>query len=101
MGTNTIQGYEAEAAEVNLLAQQILADITEGLAEVTDPLERYSRLCADQTLHDAVRRAVVAGILRMRGGELRRMADQGATYGQIANATGLGTKGRVNQIIAR
>jgi hypothetical protein len=37
--------------------------------------------------------------MRLRGVELRRMADDGATYDQIADATGLGTKQRVSQLI--
>ncbi len=92
--------YAAESAEVQQLTQQAIARIVDGLSDVADPLARYTELSAQQALEDAVRRAVVGEILRLRGQELRRMSDAGLTYEQIAEATGLGTKQRVSQLIA-
>lgn len=101
MGTNTIQGYEADPAEVQAIAAELLAEVTEGIEDLTDPLDRYVALCKQQVLQAAVRRALESAIVRERGVELRRMANQNATYEQIAEITGLGTKGRVSQLIAR
>lgn len=101
MGTNTIQGYEADTAEVEALTADLLADVLAGIGDLTDPLDRYIALSKQQVLQAAVRRALESAIVRQRGVELRGMANQGATYDQIADITGLGTKGRVNQLIAR
>lgn len=100
MGTNTIQGYEADPDEVAALTADLLAEVIEGIDDLTDPLDRYTALSKQQVLQVAVRRALESAIVRQRGVELSRMADQGATYDAIANVTGLGTKGRVSQLVA-
>ncbi len=100
MGTNTIPGYEAEPAEIQALTEQIIAEILESMADEHDPLVRYTMLCAEQVRQDALRCAVVAAIVRLRGVELRGMATPGVTYDQIAKATRLGTRQRVYQLIA-
>lgn len=107
MGTNTIQGYEADPVEVDALAAAALAEIMEGIEDIVDPLARYTALCAEQVRQVAVRRVVESAIVRERGVELRRIADDMARDGQgdnvydrIAHTTGLGTKARVSQIIA-
>lgn len=99
MDTTTV-GFEAEPAEAETVAEAILAEIDEGLAGLTDPLTRYLELTSTQVFQDAVRRAVVSGLRRRRGAELRCMADDGSTYEQIAEATRLGSKQRVSQLIA-
>lgn len=103
MGTNTIQGYEADPAEVEALAAAALAEIMESIDDLADPMHRYAALSKQQVLQVALRRALESAIVRERGVELRRLADEGKgmTYEQIASVTGLGTKGRVNQLIAR
>lgn len=88
----TTLGYEAEPSDLKALVEDLLA----GIAEVTDPLVRYMILTADQALYDTF----VSEIKKLRGAELRRMADDGATFDQIANVTGLGGKQRVFQLIA-
>lgn len=89
----TTTGYEPEPGELKALVEDLLAS----LADVGDPLARYTALTADQALYDAF----VSEIKRLRGDELRAMAEQGFTYDAIADATGLGGKQRVSQLIAR
>lgn len=100
MGTNMIQGYEANSADVEALAANLLAGVMESIEDLPDPLHRYVALCKQQVLQVAARRALESAIVRERGVELRRIAEQGATYDQIAEAVGLGGKQRVSQLIA-
>lgn len=86
-----VAGYEAEAHDVAALLDSLCGDL---LAE-PDPLVRYVALSSEQARYDAL----VSAIKVQRGMALRAMADTGATYEQIAVATGLGGKQRVSQLI--
>lgn len=51
MSSKTTLGYEADPTDVEAIVSVILADLDEA---TSDPLERYSRLSAEQVLHEAV-----------------------------------------------
>jgi hypothetical protein len=87
-------GYAAEPAEVEQLARNLLGDV---LDRRRDPLIRYHELTTQQALLDAV----VSWIKRERGVALAELRDQGGlTYSQVAQAAGLGTQQRAQQLIA-
>ncbi len=99
MGTNTIQGYEADPDQVQARVAAALADIRAGIDNLTDPLDRYTALSKQQVLAVAVLRALEPEIIAERGVELHRMAADLA-YEDVAAATLLGSPQRVAQIIA-
>jgi hypothetical protein len=84
-------GYEIERHEVEALRDNLLGDL---LAE-QDDLIAYQRLTREQALCDAL----VSEIKRLRGERLRRLAE-GRTAEQVADLTGLGTRQRVQQLMA-
>lgn len=89
--TTDTAGYEAGPSDVQALLGNLCGDL---LAE-PDPLVRYTRLTAEQALFEAL----VSAIVRLRGealGELR----EGRTAKQVADLVGLGTRQRVDQLIA-
>lgn len=86
-----IHGYDADPADVRERVARLLA----GMADDTDPASRYARLSAEQAAVEAYRSELV----RLRGAELRAMADRGMSYEQIAAVTNLGGKQRVGQLI--
>lgn len=85
-----ISGYEAEPTDVQALVDGLLA----ALADETDPLVRYTRLCSEQALYAAL----VGEIAKLRGRELLAMSKT-ASYEQVAEMTGLGNRQRVGQLI--
>jgi hypothetical protein len=88
----TTQGYEAEQDEVEALLHNLCGY---HLAE-PDPLFRYQVLTREQVLYDAL----VAAIKRERGRALSDLAASGQTLTQIAQATNLGTRQRVQRMIS-
>ncbi len=89
----TTAGYEAEPHDVEALLNNLCGDI---LAE-KDPLVRYVMLTKEQVLYDAL----VSAIKRERGKALAEMAaEPGTTKQKVADAVGLGTRQRVDQLIA-
>lgn len=91
--TTDTASIAAEPADVEALLDTLTADINDD----PDPLTRYLALTGTQALLDAA----VSAVKSRRGVELRRMADAGASYDEIARATGLGGKQRVSQLIER
>lgn len=86
----TTIGIEPEPTDVQALVANLLAD----LEPITDHLVRYSQLTSDQALYTAF----LKEIRRMRGAELIAMSET-ASYAEVAEATGLGTKQRVGQVM--
>lgn len=95
----TTAGYEAEPHEVEALLTNLCGDIL----EEKDPLVRYTILTKEQALYDAL----VSAIKRERGKALAEMVATAretkpavAAKQSIAEAVGLGTRQRVEQLIA-
>lgn len=84
-------GYEIEPHEVATLLDNLLGDL---LAE-PDDLVRYHALTREQALYDSL----VSAIKRKRGEALARLAE-GNTKQAVADLAGLGTRQRVDQLIA-
>lgn len=91
-------GYDAEPGEVETLFVNLCGDI---MAK-PDPLIRYHSLTREQALYDAL----VSAIKRRRGLALAEMVTaerqtQGAIAAKqaVAEAAGLGTRQRVEQLI--
>lgn len=87
----TTLGYEAEPQDV---AHLLNTQCGELLAE-PDPLIRYSRLTSEQALYDAL----VSAIKRERGRALAELGS-GRSNTEVAQLVGLGTRQRVEQLIA-
>lgn len=83
--------YEVEPHEVEALLSTLLGDV---LAE-TDPLRRYHELTRAQVLYDRL----VSAIKRERGRVLADLAE-GRTRQEVAELAGLGSRQRVDQLIA-
>jgi hypothetical protein len=83
----TAEPEEVEAVLHNLCGYHLMEP---------DPLSRYTVLTREQVLYDAV----VASIKRERGRALSDMAAAGHTLTQIAASTNLGTRQRVQRLIA-
>ncbi len=88
----TTLGVTAEPEEVEAVLHNLCGY---HLAE-PDPLFRYTVLTREQVLYDAL----VASIKRERGRALADMAANGHTLTQIAASTNLGTRQRVQRLIA-
>lgn len=88
----TTIGFEAEPGDVQALLYNLCGD---DMAE-PDWLVRYTGLTAQQALVDAV----VSAIKVERSRALRAARESGASLGMIAEATGLGSYQRVQQLIA-
>jgi hypothetical protein len=86
-------GVTAEPEEVEAVLHNLCGY---HLAE-PDPLFRYTALTREQVLYDAV----VASIKRERGRALADLSAAGHTLTQIANSTNLGTRQRVQRLIAK
>src|SRR5215510_1645638 len=88
----TTLGVTAEPEEVEAVLHNLCGyHLTE-----PDPLTRYTVLTREQVLYDAL----VASIKRERGRALSDLAAAGHTLTQIANSTNLGTRQRVQRLIA-
>ena len=88
----TTLGVTAEPEEVEALLHNLCGyHLTE-----PDPLTRYTVLTREQVLYDAL----VASIKRERGRALADLAANGHTLTQIAHSTNLGTRQRVQRLIA-
>ena len=83
----TAEPEEVEAVLHNLCGYHLMEP---------DPLSRYTVLTREQVLYDAV----VASIKRERGRALADMAAAGHTLTQIAASTNLGSRQRVQRLIA-
>ncbi len=83
--------YEIEPHEVAALLRNLCGD----LLDEPDDLIAYERLTREQALYDAL----VSAIKRARGERLARLA-QGRTGTELADLVGLGTRQRVEQLIA-
>lgn len=88
MGTD---GYGVEQHEVDALLVNLCGD----LLDETDDLVAYHALTREQALYDAL----VSAIKRERGRRLARLAE-GRTRVEVADLVGLGTRQRVDQLIA-
>jgi hypothetical protein len=88
----TTLGLTAEPAEVEAVLHNLCGY---HLAE-RDPVFRYTVLTREQVLYDAL----VATIKRERGRALAEIADSGRSLAQIAQMTNLGTRQRVQRLIA-
>lgn len=84
-------GYDIEPHEVQALLTNHLGDV---LAE-PDALIRYEHLTREQALYDAL----VSAIKQERGRALAALAE-GRSKSQVAELAGLGTRQRVEQLIA-
>lgn len=88
----TTLGVTAEPEEVEAVLHNLCGyHLTE-----PDPLTRYTVLTREQVLYDAL----VASIKRERGRALADLAASGHTLTQIAQSTNLGTRQRVQRLIA-
>lgn len=89
--TSRTPGFEAEPADVQAMMENLCGD------DLADPdwLVRYTRLTAQQALLDAV----VSAIKAERGKALAEGRNTVSSLEKIAEATGLGTYQRVQQII--
>jgi hypothetical protein len=88
----TTLGVTAEPEEVEAVLHNLCGyHLTE-----PDPLTRYTVLTREQVLYDAL----VASIKRERGRALADLAAAGHTLTQIAHSTNLGTRQRVQRLIA-
>lgn len=83
--------YEIEPREVDALLHNLLGDV---VAE-PDDLIAYHALTREQALYDAL----VSAIKRERGRRLHRLAES-RTKAEVADLAGLGTRQRVDQLIA-
>jgi hypothetical protein len=88
----TTLGVNAEPEEV----EAVLHNLCGYHLMEPDPLVRYMVLTREQVLYDAL----VASIKRERGRALADMATAGHTLTQIAHSTNLGTRQRVQRLIA-
>jgi len=88
----TTAGVTAEPEEVEALLHNLCGY---HLAE-QDPVFRYTVLTREQVLYDAL----VAAIKRERGRALADLAASGRKLTEIANLTGLGSRQRVQRLIA-
>lgn len=89
----TTIGYETEPHEVEALLQLYCGEIL----DEKDPVVRYTMLTKEQANFDAL----VSLLKRERGKALAEMAaEPGTTKEQVATAVGLGTRQRVDQLIA-
>lgn len=86
----TTLGHEPEPTDVAAELDQILWG-------VMDPLERYNAATAAQVHHNAV----VTALGHERGRILAAMNDDGMSYQDIADATMIGTRGRVQQLVEK
>lgn len=84
-------GYEIEPHDIDALLINLCGDIL----DEKDPLIRYHALTHEQALYDAL----VSAIKRKRGEALAQLAE-GTTKQAVANLVGLGTRQRVDQLIA-
>lgn len=89
--SDTTIGYEAESTDVQALLHNVCGD----LLQETDWLIRYGALTAQQVLVDAL----VSAIKAERGRALAEGKASGLTLEQLAEATGLGTYQRVQQLL--
>lgn len=87
-------GYEAEPEEARAVTESEIEDIA--AAWPGDPLARYAALTARQAHYQAVSE----GLAEARAALVREMNAQGASYGRIAEMTGL-TRARVQQLAGR
>lgn len=88
----TTEGFTAEPEEVEAVLHNLCGY---HLAE-RDPAFRYTVLTREQVLYDAL----VAAIKRERGRALADLVASGQTMTQIAQATNLKTRQRVQRLIA-
>jgi hypothetical protein len=88
----TTPGYEAAPSQVQALLENLCGDL---LAE-PDWLSRYTALTEEQALVDAL----VSAIKRERGKALASGRECGLTLDGIAEAVHLGTRQRVQQLLA-
>lgn len=85
-------GHEAEPHDTAALLDSLCGDL---LAEA-DPLVRYVSLTAEQARYDAL----VSAIKRARGDAITELRETGLTWEKVAEAAGLGTYQRAQQLAA-
>lgn len=88
----TTAGYETEAHDTAALLQLQCGD----LLEETDPLIRYVALTSEQVRYDAL----VSAIKVERGRAVAALRASGLGWQEVADATGLGTYQRAQQLAA-
>ncbi len=93
----TTNGYEVEAAELDAVVHNVLADILGGAAELGDPIVRYHELTRAQRLWEVAGQRIVRALTAERGHTLRQT---GMTQAALREPTSLGTQQRVSQIMA-
>lgn len=86
----TTAGYEAEAHDTAALLDSLCGD----LLEETDPLIRYAALTSEQVRYDAL----VSAIKAERGKALAALRASGLSWQEVADAAGLGTYQRAQQL---
>jgi hypothetical protein len=92
MTDQTTAGFEAEPTDVQGLLEHLLGEVL----DQPDWTVRYVALTKEQVRYDGL----VSAIKRERGKALAHGRAAGQTLEQLASATGLSTRQRVQQILA-